>query len=152
MNEHAPDDESEANGANPELDDDDSEEVSLTYDNSEGFTETVRAQRVGAGRYRLLETPVFSEDFTRDDIVALAPGSEETLTISHILEHSGLRKESWFTSTNVIQSDRVPAFLEAVMKEGGFYQIDSFFPRIDVSLPAESTFDVRAAFLKAFEE
>jgi hypothetical protein len=152
MNEHVPDDESEVNGGNPELYDDDGEEVMLTYDNSEGVTETVRAQRVGAGRYRLLETPVFSEDFTRDDIVALAPGSEETLTISHVVEHSGLRKESWFTFTNVIQSDRLPAFLQAVVKEGGFYQIDSFPPRIEVSLPAESRFDVRAAFLKAFEE
>jgi hypothetical protein len=129
-----------------------SETVDLAYDDGEGMTETVRAVCVGSGLYRLLETPVFTEDFTVHDVVSVVPDGTGNNKIVEIVEHSGWSKESWFTTTNVIESPRLRSFLDEVAQAGGHYQVDSFFPRIEVSFPPGVSFEVWPAFHRAFSE
>src|SRR5437868_5271795 len=69
------------------------------------------------------------------DMVSVVPDGGRKIV--EIVEHSGWNKESWFTSTRVIESVRLPSFLDGVAKTGGHYQVDRFFPRIKVSFRPE---------------
>jgi hypothetical protein len=114
----------------------------------------IRAVSLGQNRYQLLETPVWSEDYTIGDVVAASRRADGTLVLGRILDPSGLRAWRWWFVPRVIhESKQFAAFLADVAGARGKYQVDTggFEQRIEVSLPPESTLDPDAAMNSLFE-
>jgi hypothetical protein len=112
---------------------------------ADDFTEPVRAVPLGADRFQLLETPVFSEDFTYGDVVTAHSDESGRLCIGAIQAKSDWRTWRAYSAPSVIvQSREFADLLNAVAEAGGKFQIDSggfFSERMEFSFPPNSDFD-----------
>ena len=129
--------------------------VELVYQIEElpGASDTVRAVPLGNGRYRLVETPLLTEEFSFGDVVAADLLEDGTLVLRAILEPSTMRTWRWWSAPRVIvESQQLADFMRAVADAGGHCQVDTgFIPqRIEVSLPSDSEFDPEPALEQVF--
>jgi hypothetical protein len=108
------------------------------------FTETVRALPLADCRFQLLETPVWSDDFTFGDIVAAHVDDSGRLKLGQVLTRSDWRTWRGYSAPrDIVESQEFADLLDAVAQAGGHCQIDSggFEQRIEFSFPPESDFD-----------
>ena len=89
-----------------------------------GGSEQLRVMKMGRGRYRLLEAPVFLEECSYDDVIEAGIRSDRSLAFKRIAHKSDLRRYSWIIPKGITATNRFKALVSRIEQLNGYWQLD----------------------------